>query len=163
MTARAIFSVARDGVLPGSRFLRKVDRRHVPIGALATVTVIAALGLLLALESTAIGTMIAFGTAAIYASFLLVALAALIARVRGSWRPLGDVRFGRAGLVVNVLAVAWLAFETTNIAWPRESIAPPGAPWYQMWAAALVLALILAAGGVYLLVARPQEQTLGHD
>ena len=36
--------------------------------------------------------MIAFGTAAIYVSFLLVALAALLARVRGSWRPLGGIR-----------------------------------------------------------------------
>src|SRR5262245_15360994 len=30
VTARAIFSVSRDGVLPGSSFLRAVDRRQVP-------------------------------------------------------------------------------------------------------------------------------------
>jgi hypothetical protein len=50
------------------------------------------------------------------------------------------------GVVVNALAVAWLAFETVNIAWPRESLAPPGAPDYQVWAAPLVLALIGALG-----------------
>jgi hypothetical protein len=56
------------------------------------------------------------------------------------------------------LAVAWLAFETVNIAWPRASLAPAGAPFYQIWAAPLVLALIGVSGLVYLLVARPHEK-----
>jgi amino acid transporter len=158
LTARAIYSVARDGVLPGSDFLRKVDSRRVPVGALAAVTVIACLGLLLGLESTAIGSVITFGTAAIYVSFLLVALAALIARLSGSWRPRGAVRLGRAGTVVNALAVAWLAFETVNIAWPRAALAPAGAPGYQIWAAPLVLAAIAGVGVAYLLIAQPQRR-----
>ena len=33
LTARSIFSIARDGVLPASGFLRTVDRRKTPIGA----------------------------------------------------------------------------------------------------------------------------------
>jgi apolipoprotein N-acyltransferase len=68
------------------------------------------------------------------------------------------VRLGRAGLLVNALAVAWLSFETVNIAWPRESLAPPGAPWYQIWAAPLVLALIAVLGLSYLVVAKPQRR-----
>jgi amino acid transporter len=157
LTARTMYSVARDGALPGSRFLRRVDRRRAPIGAIATTAVVACLGLLLGLESTAVGSLIAFGTAAIYVAFLLIALAALIARVRGSWIPAGRVQLGRAGAVINVLAVAWLAFETVNIAWPRESLAPPGAPAYQVWAAPLVLALIAAVGAAYLVLAKPQR------
>ena len=89
LTARTMYSVARDGALPGSRFLRRVDRRKVPIGAIVVTTVVACLGLLLGLDSTAVGSLIAFGTAAIYVSFLLIALAALIARVRGTWQPGG--------------------------------------------------------------------------
>jgi amino acid transporter len=158
LTARCIYSIARDGVLPGSRFLRRVDRRRVPIGAIAATTLVACLGLLLGLRSAAVGSLIAFGTAAIYVAFLLVALAALVARVRGTWTPAGHVRLGRAGLVVNALAVAWLAFETVNIAWPRSSLAPPDAPTYQVWAAPLVLALIATIGLVYLLVAKPQRR-----
>jgi len=127
VTARAIYSAARDGVLPGSSVLRRVDARGVPAGALALVTVIGCLGLLLGLETAAIGSLITFGTAGIFVSFLLVASAALWARLRGSWTPARS-RLGRAGLAVNVLAVAWLAFETVNIAWPREVLAPPGAP-----------------------------------
>ena len=123
LTARTMYSIARDGVLPGSCFLRRVDRRRVPVGAIAVTAVVACLGLLLGLESAAVGSLIAFGTAAIYVAFLLIALAALIARLRGTWRPAGRIRLGRAGVVVNLLAVAWLAFETVNIAWPRESLA----------------------------------------
>src|SRR6266536_6390603 len=156
LTARTIYSIARDGVLPASRFLRSVDRRQAPIGAIAVTTAVACLALLLGLRSAAVGSLIAFGTAAIYVAFLLVALAALIARVRGSWVPAGRVRLGRAGVVVNALAVLWLAFETVNIAWPRKSLAPPGAPAYQVWAAPLVLAVIAVAGTAYLLIAKPQ-------
>ena len=35
LTARTIFSTARDDVLPGSRFLRRVNRRQAPLGAIA--------------------------------------------------------------------------------------------------------------------------------
>jgi amino acid transporter len=163
VTARAIYSVARDRVLPGSTFLRTVDHRQVPFGAIVVTTVIACLGLLLGLESTAIGSLIAFGTAAIYASFLLIATAALVARVRGTWRPAGHLQLGRWGLVLNVLAVVWLAFETVNIAWPRESLAPPGAPAYQVWAAPLVLAVIVVVGLAYLVGARPQRRMPAPD
>jgi hypothetical protein len=54
--------------------------------------------------------------------------------------------------------VIWLAFETVNIAWPRASLAPPGAPFYQVWAAPLVLALIAVAGLAYLVLAKPHRR-----
>jgi amino acid transporter len=155
LTARTMFSLGRDGVLPASSFLRTVDRRKAPIGAIVVTTVVGCLGLLLGLNSNAVGSLIAFGTAAIYVSFLMTASAALIARLRGSWRPAGQVRIGRAGTIVNVLAVAWLAFETVNIAWPREALAPPDAPFYQVWAAPIVLGVIAVLGVAYLVVARP--------
>ncbi|HEX8085750.1 MAG TPA: APC family permease [Solirubrobacteraceae bacterium] len=155
LTARTVYSIARDGVLPASQALRRVNRRGTPLPAVVLTAVLAAAGLLLGLDETAIGTLIVFGTAAIYVSFLLVASAALIARARGAWRPARPIR---GGPVLNVLAVAWLAFETVNIAWPRESIAPPGAPFYQVWAAPLVLALIAATGVAYLLAAKPPRR-----
>ena len=161
LTARTIYSIARDDVLPASGFLRRVDRRKAPIGAIVTTTITACLGLLLGLDSAAVGSLIAFGTAGIYVAFLLVALAALSARVRGTWIPAGRIRLGRAGTVINALAVAWLTFETVNIAWPRTSLAPPDAPAYQVWAAVIVLTLIAVAGAAYLLVAKPQRKLAG--
>ena len=156
LTARTIYSVARDGVLPASRLLGRVDRRQVPLGATAVTTVVACLGLLLGLDATAVGSLIAFGTAAIYLSFLLIAVAALVARLQGRWVPGG----AHPGLrtAINVLAVLWLVFETINIAWPRTSLAPPGAPFYQVWAAPLVLVIIGATGVLYVLIARPQRR-----
>jgi amino acid transporter len=159
VAARSIFSIARDGVLPASAFLRRVDRRASPIGAIVVVAVVSCAGLLVGLDAAAVGTLISFGTAAIYVSFLLIAVAALVARVTGRWVPSGALRLGRVGLVVNVLAVAWLAFETVNIAWPREAIAPPGAPVYQVWAAPLVLGVITLVGLAYLGIARPHRRT----
>ena len=155
VTARMAYSMARDRRLPGSGWLARVDRRSNPIGGIVATAIAGCAGLLLGLESTAVGSLIAFGTAAIYVSFLLIATAALIARLRGHWRPGGRFQLGRLGLPINIAAVAWLAFETVNIAWPRTSLAPPGAPFYQVWAAPLVLALILVAGLAYLAIARP--------
>ena len=96
--------------------------------------------LLLALDAVVIASLIVFGTAALY-----LRLPARrrwrrsVARLRGTWVPAGRVSLGRAG-VVDVLAVAWLAFETVNIAWPRE--APRRTrrpPVYQLWAGPIVL------------------------
>jgi amino acid transporter len=158
LTARTMYSIARDRALPGSRFLKKVDRRKAPVGAIIATAAVACLGLLLGLDSAAVGSLIAFGTAAIYVAFLLIALAALIARLRGTWKPAGRIQLGRMGVVINALAVAWLAFETVNIAWPRESLAPAAAPVYQVWAAPLVLALIAAVGLAYLALAKPHRR-----
>jgi amino acid transporter len=159
-SARAVYSMARDGVLPASGFLRQVSRRQTPLGATVAVTLVGIAGLLLALNSVAIGSLIAFGTAVIYLVFLLIALAALVARVRGTWTPgpAGRVRhFGVAG-VVNVLAVLWQGFEFVNVAWPRAALAPVGAPWYQLWAAPLVTGFVTLTGLAYLLIARPHRR-----
>ncbi len=67
------------------------------------------------------------------------------------------MQLGRAGLVVNALAVAWLCFETVNIAWPRESLAPVGAPFYQVWAAPMLLAAITVSGLTYLVAVKPHR------
>lgn len=158
LTARTVFSLARDGALPASRALRAVDARQVPIGAVVLTTVVACLGLLLGLNSAAVGSLITFGTAAIYMAFFLIALAALLARTRGRWVPGGHIQLGRRGLVLNALAVGWLAFETVNIAWPRRSLAPPGAPGYQVWAAPLFLSAVGVLGLAYLVLARPHRR-----
>jgi amino acid transporter len=158
VTARTIYSIARDGMLPASRALSTVNARGAPTGAIAATTVVGCAGLLLGLHSAAVGSLIAFGTAAIYVAFLLVAAAALAARVRGTWTPAGRIQLGRTGTAINGLAVLWLAFETVNIAWPRTSLAPPGAPAYQVWAAPIVLAVIAAGGLSYLAIARPHRR-----
>ncbi len=159
-SARAVYSMARDEVLPGYRFLRLVGRRQTPWAATVAVTVVGVAGLLLALSSVAIGSLIAFGTAVIYLVFFLIALAALVARLRRTWSPVRagrPRRFGAAGFV-NLLAVLWQGFEFVNVAWPRSALAPVGAPWYQVWAAPLVTCFVALTGLAYLLVGRPRRR-----
>jgi amino acid transporter len=74
-----MYSIARDDVVPGAAFLRRVTRA-APVGGVVVTAVPGGAGLLLALDSTAIGSIVAFGTAAIYLSFLLSAVAADVAR-----------------------------------------------------------------------------------
>ncbi|WP_310726992.1 APC family permease [Streptomyces sp. N2A] len=156
--ARGLYSLARDDVFPFSRQVRKVNRQQAPIGGLIASTLVSGVALLLGLNATAIGSLIAFGTAATFVPFFLVSAAALIARLRGTWVPGGHIRQGRKGTVLNVIAVAWTGFEVTNVAWPRAVLAPPGAPWYQIWAAPLGVAVVLGAGTVYLMARRPQDR-----
>ncbi|MET9319301.1 APC family permease [Streptomyces sp. NPDC003038] len=155
--ARGVYSLARDGVFPFSRQVRKVNRRQAPIGGLIASTLVSCTGLLLGLNATAIGSLIAFGTAATFLPFFLVSLAALIARLRGAWVPSGHIRLGRKGTFLNVLAVLWTAFEVVNVCWPRAILAPPGAPWYQIWAGLLGIGAVITAGLVYLTVKKPQN------
>ncbi|WP_369199081.1 APC family permease [Streptomyces djakartensis] len=156
-TARIVYSMARDHVLPFSSALRKVNERQAPIGGIVAVTIVGVAGLLLGLNSAAIGSLIAFGTAVIYLVFFLIAAAALWARLIGRWVPAGTVRMGRLGTVVNVAAAVWLGFEFINIAWPRAILAPIDAPWYQVWAGTLVTVIVIFVGAAYLLARRPDR------
>ncbi|WP_019884435.1 APC family permease [Streptomyces purpureus] len=157
-SARGLYSLSRDGVFPISRQVRRVNRRQAPLGGLIASTLISGGALVLGLNATAIGALITFGTAATYLPFFLVSLAALIARLRGTWVPSGHIRLGRTGTVLNALAVLWTAFQLVNVCWPRAVLAPPGAPWYQVWAAPLGTAVVLGSGVLYLLVKRPHER-----
>ncbi|MCO5152016.1 MULTISPECIES: APC family permease [unclassified Shinella] len=156
---RAIFGMARDGILPGSALLRRVDRRKVPMAAMLCSTVIAAFGLVLGLNATAVGTLIAFGSGGFFFVFLIVTASALVARLNGRWNPAkGAFQLGRWSLPVNIVATLWLVFEAINVAWPRVLLAPPGAPWFQVWAVILVFSALSAFGLLYLAVAKPHRR-----
>ncbi|WP_435279785.1 APC family permease [Streptomyces sp. 1222.5] len=163
MTSRTIYSIARDGVLPASRFLKKVNSRQVPIGAVLATALAGCLGLMLGLKGAAIGSLIAFGTADVYLTFLMICWAALIDRCRIYFGPYRRERqrLGQSAvpkIFVNVLAVLWLTFEFINVSWPREILAPEGAPWYQIWAAFLLTAIALGVGFVFMRAKRPQDR-----
>lgn len=56
-------------------------------------------------------------------------------------------------------AFLWLVFESINVAWPRASLAPPGAPWFQVWAVILVFSILAVLGLIYLFHAKPYLRT----
>ncbi len=156
---RAVFAFARDRQLPFSGTLATVGPRQIPWVSLLATAVLASLGLLFGLNGNAAATLIAFGSGGFYFVFLSVALVALVSRLSGRWRPSqGRVRLGRTGLVINVVAVVWLLFEATNIAWPRVELAPVGGSWVQVWAVILVFSVLFAIGLVYVMVAKPHTR-----
>ncbi|MFP9006198.1 amino acid permease, partial [Pseudomonas aeruginosa] len=91
--------------------------------------------------------------------FLFVAASACLARLVGRCDPANvALSLGRSGLALNVLAVAWLSFEALNVAWPRASLAPPDAPWFQVWAVVVVFSALAAFGLLYMLIAKPHRR-----
>ncbi|OQR62004.1 amino acid permease [Streptomyces maremycinicus] len=156
---RAVYAFARDRQLPFSPALATVGPRQIPWVSLVVTAVLAAFGLLLGLNGNAAATLISFGSGGFYFIFLTVAVVALVARLTGRWQPSsGQLRLGRAGLVVNVLAVVWLVFESVNIAWPRTELAPVDGSWIQVWAVVLVFSALFVIGLVYIAVAKPHTK-----
>jgi amino acid transporter len=157
---RAVFGMARDAILPAAAVLRRVDKRKVPVAAVVISTLLACLGLLLGLNATAAGTLIAFGSGGFYGVFLIVVCCALVARLKHPTPPEpGVFSLGRWGLLVNSVAFVWLLLETINIAWPRASLAPPDAPWFQVWAVILVFSSLAVIGLLYMAWAKPWQRT----
>ena len=112
--SRLAFSYARDGALPGSGWISKVNQRFkTPANALFMGAVITVLFCLLVYINpgsnyhiwfvtypahvNALVALVSFGVSGIYLSFLLTVIGAIIARARG-WRPEGAFQLGKWAL-----------------------------------------------------------------
>ncbi|HWG73683.1 MAG TPA: amino acid permease [Acidimicrobiales bacterium] len=161
--SRMLFSLARDGVLPGSGLLSRISRRRgtpvlpaVVVGGLAVVVLLVNVGqpqLFAALGSLAV--------VIVYLAYLGVTAPLLVRRLRG-W-PSRDAtadgsRFslGRAGLAVNLLAVGWGTFICINTAWPRSAVYDPGPThhWYLHYFSLLFIAVAVVVGGTGYAIAK---------
>jgi amino acid transporter len=96
----------------------------------------------------------AFAVLGIYVSFQAVVLAALRQRLRG-WRPAGLWNLGTAGLVVNVLALAYGVFAIGLLIKP----APGTETFLDRWIVAIGLAVVAGSGLLYLFLARPDRHS----
>jgi TRAP-type C4-dicarboxylate transport system permease small subunit len=56
------------------------------------------------------------------------------------------------------VAFAWALFELANIAWPREYVVAPGAPWWQLYAVPLVLGSILGITTLHILINNNRQE-----
>jgi amino acid transporter len=152
--SRMTFSYARDRMIAASGVLSRFDeRRHVPPNALLVAAAVPALIVVGSIVSAdALTKIISFAALGIYLGFQMVVLAALRARLRG-WVPAGSFRLGRWGLPLNVAALVYGVAAMVNMAWPRT----PELPWYDNWIVLLSAVLVVGAGLVYMLAARPFE------
>jgi amino acid transporter len=175
--SRLAFSYARDGALPASSWIARVNSRFkTPVNALlagAVVTVLFAL-LVFATPShdikvwfitypaniNALVSLVSFGVSGIYLSFLLTVIGAIIARRRG-WVPEGRFQLGRWGWPVCIIGAGYLGLMLLNIVLPTGLSSPRG--YFNLdWITLLVMTVIALVGAIYLLVAHPDKHVQQH-
>ncbi len=149
--SRLVYSMARDGFLPGSGFLSKFnEKRHVPNNALLVAAIVPGLIVVLSLFLVqALTALVGFGTVGIYMGFGMVVLAALRARIKG-WKPAGKFKLGAWAYPVNIIALVWGVVAVINILWPR----PVGASWVEDYLLLMTTVGVIAVGWIYMLVSK---------
>lgn len=165
--SRVMFSMARDGRLPFSEFLARVNpRTGTPINTGVVVSVLAIVVLLVNLGQAGVFAAItSVSVVIVYIAYLMVTVPALVHRIRGRRLDFGPGVFslGRWGILVNAIAVVMGAALMVNIAWPRQEVYDPdGTSWFLHYFAIIFTAGTLVVGALaYLRVrsARPVSTT----
>jgi amino acid transporter len=175
--SRLAFSYARDGALPGSGWLSRVNQRFkTPVNALLMGAVITVLFCLLVYINpgsnyhiwfvtypahvNALVALVSFGVSGIYLSFLLTVIGAVIARARG-WKPEGAFRLGKWGWPVTILAVGYLGAMFLNVVYP-SGLSSGRAILNLDWITLFVIFIIAVVGAAYLLIGRPDRNVERH-
>jgi amino acid transporter len=153
--SRLLYSFARDGMLPGHRWLSQVTpRTKVPANALIVAcTIPVLLALLIFINEDLLNSVTAFAVLGIYVAFQMVVLAALRQRAKG-WRPAGPFTLGRWGMIVNIVALGYGIFAMYLLARPGSS-----GNVFADWIVLIGLGIVLVTGGLYLFLARPDRKS----
>jgi urea carboxylase system permease len=151
--SRVMFSMARDGRLPGARLLGRVSTQTgtpiltgIAVGALAIGVLLINLG-----NPAAFAAVTSTSVVIVYLAYLLVTVPALGARLGRRLPPKqpGGFSLGRWGLAVNLFAVAYGVAMMVNIAWPRQAVYDPaGTSWVLQYLALLFVASLVVVGAV---------------
>jgi amino acid transporter len=146
--SRCLYAFARDGGLPGSRALARVDAvRRTPVMAIVAVTA-GALALVLATAPFAAGlfdAMAKMATMALYVSYMLPIALGAVARRRGSrrWKTLGPFHLRGYGPFVAWAAVLFCLFVLLVCSLPPNQL-PAG----------MLCGLLVVLGAIYFFFAR---------
>jgi amino acid transporter len=175
--SRLAFSFARDGALPGSGWMSRVNQRfRTPVNALLAGALITVLFVLLVYvapthnyhvwfvtypaNTNALVSLVSFGVSGIYLSFLLTVIGAAVARGRG-WVAEGSFTLGKWGWPVIGLAIAYLALMLINVVIPT-GLTSPRAYFNLDWITLSVMAVIALVGAIYFLIGRPDKPLRTH-
>ena len=167
-SARMLFSYARDGATPASSMISKVSPRfHTPVNALLVGALVPLAFTLLVNVSpandvkilfmtypahvTALTSLVSFGVSGIYLAFLLTVLGALIARTRG-WKAEGQYTLGGKGMLINVIALAYLVLMFINLVIPTGLSSPRGGLFNLDWVTLMVIAVLGLVGLVVYMI-----------
>ena len=157
--SRLMFSMARDGRLPASAILAKVNgRTGTPIWPSVLIGVLCIAVLLVNVGNSAIfATLASVCIILIYLAYLMVTAPLLYRRFKGwpAQRNQVDAEglplfsLGKFGIVVNVLAVLYGAVMIVNLGWPRAEIFNPTGEYPVLqWAGPLSIAATVLLGAL---------------
>jgi amino acid transporter len=150
--SRMLWAFARDGGLPFSSVLSRVSPRWQTPHVAVWLSVACAFAVSVFAE--VLSTMTAVSTVALYASYGVPIGAALWARQKG-WPRVGPWTLGRAGPVLNIVAIVWISLMVVAMSLP-----PMGLAGVTMLGVSLVL-LVAWFGGVRRRFNGPAVGTLG--
>lgn len=153
--SRLLHSFARDGMLPGSRWLAKISpRTQIPTNALLVASVLPMLiCVVVFVRPESLYQVTAFAVLGIYIAFQSVVLASLRQRIKG-WKPAGPFNLGRAGIFVNVAALLYGIFAIYLLLLPGTS-----GDFVADYIAWIGLGVVVAIGAIYLVTARPDKKS----
>ncbi|MGA9920902.1 MAG: hypothetical protein WBR23_06605 [Candidatus Dormiibacterota bacterium] len=172
--ARLAFSDARDRAIPGSHVLRYISPRfETPVNAVLLAAILPAQFTLLVhispskpivvgfvtypADVTPLTALVSFGVSGIYLSFLMVVLAAVVARLRG-WKAEGTFRLGAWAWPVLIGAAVYGARMLANILIPTGINSPKGELFNFDWLSLLVVVFICLIGALYFFLAHPHRR-----
>ncbi|KAK3641011.1 hypothetical protein LTR56_008399 [Elasticomyces elasticus] len=143
-SSRVIFSFARDGGLPFSKWIAKVHPTlQVPINAILVVLVINAALMSIDFGSvTGFNTVLALCTEAFYLSYAMPLVARIWQHLKGEHDIDSAYSLGRFGLPVNVVGLLYLIFAIITFNFP--SISPVTADNMNYTSAAVGVSIIIA-------------------
>jgi len=155
--SRLMFSMARDGRLPASAALAKVNSRTgTPIAPSVLIGLACVAILAVNVGNSAIFTTLSsVCIVLIYLAYMMVTVPLLIQRLKG-W-PHGGIMhdadgeklftLGRLGLPVNIAAVLYGGLMVINLSWPRAEIFDPTGEFPLLrWAAPLTVLAVIVVG-----------------
>lgn len=154
--SRLMYSFARDGMIPGHRWLSKVSpTTKVPTNALIVACSIPLLiCIMIYFGSEQLLTQVtSFAILGIYVSFQSVVLASLRQRLKG-WKPAGPFSLGKAGIIVNIMALAYGLFAMFLLAKPGTS-----GDFFADWVVLIGLVIVAGSGALYLFIAQPDKKS----
>lgn len=119
--SRMLFAFARDGGTPGARHLAKVSAKYSSPHVAVWISAVGAF--VVAGWADALSAMGALSTIALYGSYALPIVLALIARRTGRFHAVGPWNLGRFSSVINALAIGWVALVMVLFVLPPNLLA----------------------------------------
>ncbi|KAF2104499.1 GABA permease [Rhizodiscina lignyota] len=151
---RAVWAFARDGGLPFSSILKKVEKkRQVPVYAiLFTMVVQMAFNSIYFGTVTGFTTVISIATEGFYVSYAIPLLARILSRITNSYTHLpGPYSLGRYGLILNIVGFLYLMFAVVIFNLPTLS---PVTSENMNYTCAAIGAIMLIAAVTWILTGR---------